>query len=174
MAIKSNEVRETKELLEDLYGQAFSAQVNKITGKCKNRWDAEDIVQSAYEKAFRYAHAYKGPSVERWFNTILHNVMFDYLDDNAKRFADMDETQLLDDIDRLEMGLRRDALFKEISNCKEVLQRQALTLVLIEGHTSIAAAEMLPLSAAAVRGIVFRFKNDFKEKMTELNDLVGI
>src|ERR1700750_1987319 len=50
-----------------------------------NTTDAEDVVQDAYLRAFRYLDAFRGDNFRVWLLTIVRNSFFDWLRDNRSR-----------------------------------------------------------------------------------------
>ncbi|HVY17694.1 MAG TPA: sigma-70 family RNA polymerase sigma factor [Rhodopila sp.] len=60
-----------------------------------NHADAEDVVQDAYLRAFRYFDAFRGANFRVWLLTIVRNAFLDWIKDNRSSrlvFQSADET----------------------------------------------------------------------------------
>jgi len=60
--------------IECFYFENYDQLVKRMSSRCGSPFDAEDIVQTAFERALKYAHSCNG-SMDRWFQTILSNVL---------------------------------------------------------------------------------------------------
>jgi len=67
--------------LQKFYAENFDNLVKKMSNRCGNYHDAEDIVQTAFERAVKYADSCSGELVDRWFSVILSNVFKKYQKD---------------------------------------------------------------------------------------------
>lgn len=63
--------------IEDYYVANYDKLVKKFSRRCGSVYDAEDVVQSSFERALRYASSCKG-SMDKWFSGILNNCFKDY------------------------------------------------------------------------------------------------
>lgn len=63
--------------LNEYYADNFDRLVKRTSQRCGNFHDAEDIVQTAFERAWKYIRSCNG-DIERWFSGILNNVFKDY------------------------------------------------------------------------------------------------
>jgi len=79
--------------LEPVYGPAsFEAQIVPHRGAAYNlaRWltrndhDAEDVVQEAYLRAFKFWNTFRGTDARAWLLTIVRNTCFSWLHQNRK------------------------------------------------------------------------------------------
>jgi RNA polymerase sigma-70 factor (ECF subfamily) len=83
--------------LEPVYG--FEAQVVPHMGAAYNlaRWltrndhDAEDVVQEAYLRAFRFWESFRGADARAWLLTIVRNTCFTWLQQNRKPTVELPE-----------------------------------------------------------------------------------
>jgi len=66
--------------LQEFYAANFDNLVKKTSNRCGNFHDAEDIVQTAFERAVKYIESCQG-NVDRWFSVILSNVFKKYQND---------------------------------------------------------------------------------------------
>lgn len=67
----------TRDEFEKYYHDNFNNFVKKYCRRCGSIYDAEDVVQDAFERALIYLVSCK--DVNKWFNTILKNSYRDYL-----------------------------------------------------------------------------------------------
>jgi len=63
--------------IQTFYAVSFDKLVKRVNSRCGNFHDAEDIVQTAFERALKYVRACNG-DIEKWFSGILNNVLRDY------------------------------------------------------------------------------------------------
>src|SRR5690349_4703824 len=56
-----------------------------------NQHDAEDVVQEAYLRAFRFFDAYRGGDSRSWLLTIVRNTCYTWLQQNRKPSMELDE-----------------------------------------------------------------------------------
>lgn len=63
--------------LTTFYAENFDKLVKRTNSRCGNFHNAEDIVQTAFERALKYSKACNS-DVEKWFSVILSNVFKDY------------------------------------------------------------------------------------------------
>lgn len=65
--------------LETFYAENFGQLVKRTASRCGSPFDAEDIVQTAFEKALKYGATYtEGTHLDRWFSVILNNTLRDH------------------------------------------------------------------------------------------------
>src|SRR5271155_4161081 len=90
--------------LEPVYGllrreQFFETSVVPHMGAAYNlaRWltrndhDAEDVVQEAYLRAFRFWESFRGADPRAWLLAIVRNTCFTWLHQNRKPFSELPE-----------------------------------------------------------------------------------
>jgi|SRR6201986_4107382 len=63
--------------IQNFYSENYDQLVKRMGSRCGNPSDAEDIVQTAFERAIKYRNSCNG-YMEGWFSTILSNVLRDY------------------------------------------------------------------------------------------------
>jgi RNA polymerase sigma factor (sigma-70 family) len=72
--------------------QHLNSAYNLARWLTRNDADAEDIVQEAYLRAFRFHHRFRGGDTRPWLLTIVRNVYYTWSPENpAGRRADLDE-----------------------------------------------------------------------------------
>lgn len=150
-------------LIEEHYRNNYRKLVKRMTFRSGTEWDAEDIVQEAYERALRYIKAYDGRNFDNWFNTILNNTLREHKN-NEKGFAatsfeedEMDGTPCTHYVDRIV------AEVEELINTKSVAQIEVLTLHFKQGYSAKDVSRITDYSHAASRQMILRFRNELKE-----------
>src|SRR6185369_5428908 len=69
--------------------------LNLASWLCGNRTDAEDIVQEAYLRAFRYFDRFDGGAARPWLLAIVRNACFTWLQRNrSKQLVFVDDLRL--------------------------------------------------------------------------------
>jgi RNA polymerase sigma-70 factor (ECF subfamily) len=156
-------------MIEQYYQENRDTCVKRITRRCHNVTDAEDIVQDAFERALRYKNSLDtAKDVGAWFNTILNNSFRDWqkkerlqgmsvelTEENGGEYVSPTEAQNLS-TEILDM-------IKE----KKPLSRNILTLHLERGYTPRDIARVLDTTTKHINMVVFRFKQQVKERYDE-------
>jgi len=147
-------------LIEEHYKKRAELSTRRIGRYLSNRANAEDVVQEAYLRMCTYWKSYDPEqSVDKWFGTILNNSIKDFF--KADMMHGMSDTMPVEEpafdnvLNRIEV-----AELMEIINGKPEDLRKILHLYLIEGFTSSEVGEVVPQSAANVRKIVQRFRDE--------------
>jgi RNA polymerase sigma-70 factor (ECF subfamily) len=65
--------------LDELLLSHLNSAYNMARWLMRNKDDAEDVVQEAYLRAFRYADGFRGGSVRAWLLTIVRNTAYGWL-----------------------------------------------------------------------------------------------
>jgi RNA polymerase sigma-70 factor (ECF subfamily) len=116
-----------------------------------NDQDAEDIVQEAYLRAFRFYHSFQGGDPRPWLLKIVRNVYYTSSRQNpAGRFVDFDEDLVSNDA--------------YSANPEEVLLRKS------SGELLQRALEMLPARAREI--VILREREEMSYK--EISTVVGV
>ncbi|MDW8107057.1 MAG: sigma-70 family RNA polymerase sigma factor [Armatimonadota bacterium] len=168
--------REFNELVERYYQQAYNIAY-RLTG---NAADAEDLVQEAFLRAYRFFDRYdRGMPFMNWFNRILTNLYIDeYRRRGRLRTVSIDETFTSEDgedgttfdLPDLAPGPMEQVLSKEYSEAiHEGLQqlspefRVAVVLADIEGHSYEEIAEIMNTSIGTVRSRIHRGRKQLRD-----------
>lgn len=156
-------------VITDHYKSNFSQLVSRYRQAAGSKHNAEDAVQEAYLRAWKYAKTYDEKlGFNNWFNSILSNCIRDrqkedilngMVQENLAPFIDPPRITAIDIVISNEIKQRINALpFKT---------GYILTMYLFEGYTSKEISEFTEYSTDAIRKIVSRFRAELVEKETE-------
>lgn len=156
-------------ILLDRYQDAFLRKAQSVLG---NKEDAEDIVQEAFTKIYRYADKFEvqeGASFKSWGYKILLNTAFTRYQKmkkhrNAVFNPDPEWYEVMADtkMEQFEKGETKDYLSSVFSRMPEHLGR-VLKLHFIEGRPQEEIAQMEGVSVGAIKTRVHRAKKEFRK-----------
>lgn len=145
--------------LEPVYGtqsrEQFESHVVAHMGAAYNlaRWltrndhDAEDVVQEAYLRAFRFWESFRGADPRAWLLTIVRNTCFTWLQRNRKPSAELDEN--MPDVNTA--STNPEALL--LANVDAALLRRAVEELPIEFREAIVLRELEGFSYKEISSI---------------------
>ena len=159
---------EALEHIDSLYGAAM-----RLT---RNPADAEDLVQEAYLKAFRFAGQFEpGTNLKAWLHTILHNTFLNMVRSASRNPVATDSETVEASAapaarsESPEQILLRDTLDADlqavIDSLPEVF-RQAVWLRDVEEFTYAEIAEMLNVAPGTVMSRISRGRRLLYERLT--------
>lgn len=156
--------------IENYYAKERKRLIKRVIGRAGSHAGAEDIVQEAFTRALTYYDSYVPGIYDfgAWFNRILDNATKDY--SKAERHRGM-----VVDVDAdILAGPNSDPYMKillaEITAMieeKPVDTRYILHLYFIEQYKPADIAKIVALSNGAIRAVVFRFKEEVKDRYGE-------
>jgi RNA polymerase sigma-70 factor (ECF subfamily) len=136
----------------------MGAAYNLARWLTRNDHDAEDVVQEAYLRAYRFFDAYHGGDFRAWLLTVVRNTCYTWLRQNRKPFAVLDEDMAELDSARSnpETLLLRNIDANLLRRAIEDLPlefREAIVLRELEGlsYKEIAAIACVPLGTVMSR-----------------------
>lgn len=128
--------------------------------------DAEDVLQTVYERALRYFHTFMGAQedLDRWVNTLLNNALRDFKnEEKGITYGDFDE----DDLEGVPCNYMSEQVVKEIYDLidgKGDVQREVLGLYFQQDFSAKDISAITSHSYANAHKIIQRFKIELKEK----------
>src|ERR1700694_2644993 len=128
-------------LFEETIVPHLNAAYNLAAWLTRNKDDAEDVVQEAYLRAFRFFEGFRGGDGKAWLLAIVRNTCYTWLQQNRSReFIALD-----DEIDKVESDLRspEESLIATTNN--ELLER-ALDELPLEFREVIVLRELEGMS----------------------------
>lgn len=157
--------------IEQHYVENFDKFVKIYTNRAGSVWNAEDIVQDAFDLAMRYQSSFdpSRQSLGGWFNGILNNSL--RLFKKKERLLGMSVEYSEDIEDSLDDNLAdcelEDNLLKaillDIEKKPEVL-RQALYLYMFKQYKPREIAQIVDMSNTYIRTTVKEFKQEMRKK----------
>lgn len=148
-------------LIEEHYRANYNRLIKRMSFRAKTLWAAEDIVQTAYERAIRYKDVATVREFPRWFSIILENSFIDYM--NVERgYSPLPEDY--DEVVPEEFGKYRDVMREifELIETKSVAQVEVLTLFFRYKYSAKHISEITPYSHDMIRKIISRFKKELE------------
>jgi len=143
----------------------LDAAYNLARWLTRNEHDADDLVQTAYLRAFRFADSFRGGDVRAWLLTIVRNTYYTSLRDGLSRHSDVsfdeelhgdaahDERQ--DSEDPASIAARRDASRSVNQALEQLPQAFREVLVLKEmddlSYKQIAQVTEIPIGTVMSR-----------------------
>ncbi len=142
----------------------------------KDSFEAEDIVQEAFIKAFMKLHQYKAEvTFGAWLKRIVINKSIDLLKSKKQELLELDEVHMkVVDTDYEDEWLVDDAI--TLDEVKDAINRLpdkykfVVMMFLIEGYDHQEIAEVLNISETASRTQLSRGKTKLKELLTLSQD----
>lgn len=171
-----------KELLphiDSLYNFAFHL--------CYNEEDANDLVQEAYLKAFRFIDKYiQGTNAKAWLFKILKNAFINQYRKKVKRpnkvdYEDIISYQDADDASYAEFTDLREELFESMMgdevtvaiNTLPIDFRTVILLCDVEGFTYEEIAKIIDIPIGTVRSRLHRARNMLKDQLKNYAESLG-
>ncbi|GGH03253.1 RNA polymerase sigma factor [Polaribacter pacificus] len=172
-ACKNNDAK-AQMLLYDKYCKAMCAIAYRYV---KDVFEAEDIMQDAFIKAFQKIDSFKGDvSFGAWLKRIVINQSLDVLkkkkldliaiNDEIHHKVEEDETW------EVEVPYTQEMILSVIETLKEKY-RVVLSLFLLEGYDHQEISEVLGISEVASRTHLLRGKAQLKERLKEQHYVEG-
>lgn len=132
--------------------------------RCGNEWDAEDILQDAYENALRYCGSYSGEDFDAWFYRILTNALKDFR--NASKgnqtvpLEDVEEESIPD----YHLGEQVLQEIHQLIKAKSPVLKEVLTLHFKYNYSAIDISRITDYSYSNCHQIIRRFSKEIKDK----------
>lgn len=146
-----------------------------------NEADANDLVQEAYLKAYRFIDKYeKGTNAKAWLFKILKNAYINEYRKKSKRPTKVDfeeivsyhdgQSESLSGYFDLREDLFRNAMGDEVTRAINLLPVDYRTVILlcdVEGFTYEEIAKIIEVPIGTVRSRLFRARNLLKKKLKD-------
>ena len=146
MAAKSNVVR-----FEEMALPHLGAAYNLARWLVHNDHDAEDMVQEAYFRAFKFFGGYYGGDFRSWLLTIVRNTCYTWLQQNRR----LRQVEPIDDYNLDELGLDfADPEMLLLQNLDMQIVRRALQELPVEFREVVVLREMEGLSYKEIATVV--------------------
>lgn len=153
--------------LEQFYKENYRAFVKKFTRSSGTIWNAEDIVQTAFERAIRYNRAFDSDEeFHKWFNIVLRNCLIDKL--NEERgiiFEELDEFEW-----ESPLGVDTNMLQSTVENMlkeENPDHQPILELHFLKGYKAKEIYQFNSITYPNTRKIIQRFRDKVQKKLNE-------
>lgn len=139
-------------------------------------FEAEDIVQDAFIKAFTKLHQYKGEvTFGAWLKRIVINKCIDTLKSKKQHMQELDEVHLkvIDDTYESEWLVEDTITLDEVKSAINELPEKykyVVMLFLVEGYDHNEISEILGITETASRTQLSRGKSKLREQLKHLKN----
>jgi RNA polymerase sigma factor (sigma-70 family) len=153
----------------------LDAAYNLARWLTRNEQDAQDIVQEAYLRAFRFFPAFRGGDAHSWIMKIVRNTCYTWLHENRplQSAAEFDENLYPPDSrgpNPEEIVLQNDSgtLVRKAMEKLPTNFREVLVLREIDGMSYKEIAEITGVAAGTVMSSLSRARGHFRQALKEL------
>jgi len=161
-----------QEALTELYRRHERRAYNFALRTTGNPWDAADVAQEAFIKAFRNLKGFKGEALfSTWLHRIVANTAYDFL---RRRQAEPMDAEILNDLSSRNegaaaLGSGHDGIDPALDGLSETMRAALLslkedfrfTIVLCDllGFSYAEAAEILEVQEGTIKSRIFRARD---------------
>jgi RNA polymerase sigma factor (sigma-70 family) len=124
---------------------------------------AEDVVQTAYERAIRYKEATNARIFDAWFSTVLNNCLRDAQNEEKGYSYQEEGEETTEDVSCPHYPTRIMKEIFELIDTKSVIQQEVLGLYFKKQYTNIDISDTTAHSRGNIRQIISRFRQELKE-----------
>ncbi|MFC2096179.1 RNA polymerase sigma factor [Bacteroidota bacterium] len=150
-----------------LYKLYVQAMYNISARMVANQYDAEDIIQESFIKAFNNLGSFRGESsFGSWLKRIVINQSITFLKSKKQEFADIDNLQIVNEENEESNFPKIDpAVIHETIKTLPEKARVVLNLYLLEGYRHKEIAEILSITESTSKSQYLRAKQLLREKL---------
>lgn len=155
-------------LIEPYYRENRELHLNSLRNALKgDKAAAEDVVQEASYRAYKYESTFKGDDVDyrRWFSRIVFTCLSDFM--RAKDGLGREQEVLPDTLEAPDERVRLDMLTDILSVMEDdfnLEQSYALSLIFVSGYSYPEVREITGLNIKALTNLCYRFRMKVKEQ----------
>lgn len=152
--------------IEEHYKENFSKLVKRYTRAAGTVWDAEDVVQTAYERALRY-HTEEILDLDAWIGNIIKTCLIDHLNETKGiYFEEMEEFdhEAVSTINTLEFSKTLDKLISMENEDHQPI----LELHFKKGYSALDIYRHNKHSYPNTRKIIQRFRDRLREEFASV------
>ena|ERR1043165_384076 len=150
----------------------LDAAYNLARWLTRNEHDAEDIVQDAFLRAFKFFETFRGGNSRSWLLSIVRNTAYTWLEKNRKHeigtVADDEIENIQDEAPGPETVLLQDTGHKEIMSAIDKLPvefREAIVLRELEDMSYKEIADMMNVPLGTVMSRLARGRRQLQETL---------
>jgi RNA polymerase sigma factor (sigma-70 family) len=155
----------------EIYKLYYKAMFNSALRIVNNRFDAEDIMQEAFLKAFQKIESYRAEvSFGAWLKRIVINQSLDFLRKKRIEYISIEESMEFDIADLSEEYTEFDnnQALEQVINQIQLLPEKykiVLSLYLLEGYDHDEISEILNITSSTSRSQLLRAKRKLLENI---------
>lgn len=155
------------QFIENHYIENRQRLVKRMTFRAGSSEAAEDIVQTAYERALRYHKSCDVNRFNQWFSMLLNNALRDYKnEEKGYSYIEVDEDEQVE-ISCPHYSERIMSEIYDLMYTKSEVQIEVLSLHLKQGYRAVDITKITDHSYAKCHHIIERFRNELKELYSE-------
>lgn len=151
--------------IEKHYNNNRDKLIKRMTFRTGSNFHAaEDIVQTAYERALRYVDSFDGDVFDKWFSTIINNCLREFKNEE-KGYAPIDEGAE-EEAESMSCPHYSAQIMKEIIELIETksdTQIEVLKPYILHEYTAIDIARISEIPYGTAHQVIQRFRNELKE-----------
>jgi RNA polymerase sigma factor (sigma-70 family) len=149
--------------IEKHYVENRSKLVKKMAFRAGTPEAAEDIVQEAYYRAWKYYASFRqGENFNKWFSIILNNCLREYKNtENGHSASEFEE----EEVEGTEPTHYNEHIMRDIYaliDTKSLVQQEVLTLFFKQEYSPIDISRITDYTYANCHQIIQRFRNELK------------
>lgn len=169
--------KEKKQKFESVVAPHLAAAYNLARWLVNDPADAEDIVQEAFIRAFRFIDGFRGDSGRSWLLAIVRNTCYTWLQQNRAHHQNLSFDEAIHDVNRdteteAERGIDRQLLRKSLEKLP-VEYREVIVLRDLEGFSYKEIAEAASIPIGTVMSRLARGREQLRRLMTERSNLTS-
>lgn len=150
--------------IEEHYRANRGRLVKRISFRVGSEAAAEDIVQTAYERAMRYLKSFKGEHFDRWFTSIMKNALREYQNiEKGYVYRDDDDEEVEGTPKCPHYPARVMAEVFLLIEHRSQDQQEVLQLYFHHEYSATDISRITEHSYAKTHQIIQRFRNELKE-----------
>ena len=140
------------------------------TGLTGNRTEADDLVQSACEKALKKQHQWQpGTRLDSWLYRIIQTIRIDQTRRDQRAPASIDRDLIAEPVDRnSEHAPEASLMLSKVSRMLNQLpeeQRIVMVLIAVEGHSYREVSDMLEVPTGTIMSRLYRARASIKSQI---------
>lgn len=155
------------QFIENHYITNRQRLVKRMSFRAGTPQAAEDIVQTAYERALRYHQSCDRSRFDQWFSMLMNNALRD-MKNEEKGYSNIEITE--EEAESLSCPHYPERIMAEIYellDTKSEIQIEVLSLHLKQGYRAIDIARLTDHSYSKCHHIIERFRNELKDLYSE-------
>jgi RNA polymerase sigma-70 factor (ECF subfamily) len=158
--------------IDSLYSTYFADIYRFLYSLCRNHHTAEDLVQETFFRAYLYIENYQDGSIKAWLFTVAHHSYIDHyrkhkrvtIKDEGYFSGFLDKNKAVDDTIVIHEEIEE--LLRDINTLPEK-QKMAVLLCDFNNLTYQEAAEMMKVSKAYIKVLLFRGRQGIRQRRSK-------